>query len=281
MRKILNEFVYGGHLLSLGASTIVLTVILLLELEINIIILIIPYLISQVIYSYNHFRELKYDIESNPERSKFIKRRKRLTALQPLMYSIILVLITLLFSNSKTSLFTFFFVLGGIAYTDIFKDIAAKHIVSFKNLYTSFFWGAIIFLILPFYNINASSFFIYFFFFTFYRWIINTVFFDIKDITSDKKRGLKTIPVFFGKKKTIFFLFIVNILTLVPLIFGIYDGEIDKSALILVFLSFYSFYYLSKGLFIDGKSLRILSYIVVDGEYLFWPILVFIGRTLF
>src|SRR6185369_11250720 len=99
-KKILSaigtEFVYGGHLLSLGATGIVLTVVLILNLPVKLIILVIPYLISQVVYSYNHYKEIDEDLDSNPERSKFIQQQKKQLGWLLIGYIILMLVLSLL-----------------------------------------------------------------------------------------------------------------------------------------------------------------------------------------
>ena len=138
--SLYKEFIYGGHLLSLGASGIILTIIIVLNIPFNIIVLIIPYLSSQVIYSYNHFRELYFDLDSNPERSKHIEKQKKWVSVLPLGY-ISLLITSLLFTNLSTFLFISFIVSAGILYTDYFKKMPVKYVIGFKNVYTSLFWA--------------------------------------------------------------------------------------------------------------------------------------------
>jgi 4-hydroxybenzoate polyprenyltransferase len=193
------------------------------------------------------------------------------------LYSVVL-LIVLILSNIPTLIFSLFITLGGILYTDYFKEIGAKKIVGFKNFYTSSFGAMTIFIIPLFYGLRIDLFFICLVIFVFMRLIVNAVFFDIKDIVSDKERGLKTFAVVLGKKKTLFLLQTINLGTIIPLIFGIYFNNYPKSYIILGSLAIYSVYYLTRAYFIEGKELRNLSYFIVDAEYIFWPILIILAR---
>lgn len=274
-----KEFIYGGHLLSLGASGIIWTISMFFGLPFSIVLLSIPYLISQVVYTYNHFREIDFDAESNPERVSHMERQKNWIGILLGGYVVALVGV-LLTTNIETITLSIFIVLGGILYTDIFKELAAKYIVGFKNFYTSSF-GAVAILLVPFfYRTEVTAFFLYTILFVFLRLIVNAAFFDIKDIESDKQRQLKTFAVLLGKKKTILLLQIVNLLSLVPLVLSVYSSGYPKVYLILGLLVLYGFYYLTHALFLEGKRLRTLSYMIVDAEYVFWPILIIIARTL-
>lgn len=282
MRKTLSiiamEFIYGGHLLSIGSSGIVLAVVFLLNLPFRALLLLIPYLSSQVVYTYNHYRELNFDQDSNPERAVHIRGQKKWVVLLLISYATAL-LIFLLFTNLSTFIFISVVVIFGILYTEYFKELTIKSIAGFKNFYTSFFWAVSVFLVPFFYGLNINVALFYISLFVFLRWIVNSAFFDIKDMESDKQRNLKTFAVILGKRRTIYLLQVINIISVIPLFIGIYNSIIELEAIFLGALVLYGFYYLTYALSIDGKKLRALSYVVVDAEYLFWPILVFMGKV--
>lgn len=277
---ISREFVYGGHLLSLGATSIVLTVILLLSLDPNSLILIIPYLISQIVYTYNHYREINVDLDSNPERANHLEKQRAWISLFLLVYVISLIVLTIT-TNVMTLIIVFSIVIGGILYTDYFKTLAARYFAGFKNFYTSIFWSLLVFIIPFYYGLDISSQFIYLFAFVFLRFIVSTIFFDLKDIDSDGRDNLKTFGVLLGKKRTIYFLQILNIISLFPILLGILSSSLPQAAFLLLITGIYGLYYLSHALFLEGKSLRNLSYMVVDAEYILWAILAALGRVIF
>jgi len=278
-RKIFDEFVYGGHLAALGISGLVLSIILLHDLPINLIILIIPYLSTQVVYSYNHIKELNDDITSNPERTIFIANQKnRANAL--LYFYVLLLFLTLFFSNIGTALFVICIVVGGILYTDYFKGHITKYILGFKNLYTSLLLASSIFIIPLFYRENNFVFFLCLFVIVFIRLIVNTVFFDIKDIEMDNKKKLKTLPVVYGVRKTIVFLIIIDFLSVIPLLLGISYGYIPKTGLAIIFFTFYSVFYLAQGLSGNEKRIRLMSYLIADAEYVVWPLIIILGKLI-
>lgn len=274
------EFVYGGHLLSLGASCIIMSVILIFGLKFSLVLFVIPYLLSQFVYSFNHYKELGSDLISNPERSKHIAKNYNKTRFITWMYILILVPITLM-TNYYTAIVIMIIAIAGMLYTLYFKRLSASYFAGFKNLYTSLFWGLLVFLVPAYYSEQLSLGYISLGIFIVLRLIVNTVFFDIKDIESDKAQNLKTFPVVLGKQITIIILSIINLLALIPLVLAIVNEYIPIYAFILMLLALYSFVYLFKSLTISEKSMRTLSYIVVDGEYIFWPILIVLGMVMF
>lgn len=279
-KNIYNEFIYGGHLLSLGGSATLVSIMLIMKVEISFVLLVIGYLILQVIYLYNHFKERDTDISGNPERVRHLQKMEKIVPYLLFIYLFLLIFFTFL-TNYTNWLFLFFLLAGGILFTKKFKNFTKK-IPCFKNIYTAFFW-AIAWTLIPFFHYSNSFSFLFFFLFfsfAFLRLFLNTIFFDLKDIKDDRKENLKTLPVLLGKRKTIYFLFVLNFISILPIIIGVWLGIFPYYSISLVALFLYTVYYLIKGFKADKKRIRFLSYILVDGEYLIWPFLIIIYKIL-
>ncbi len=282
LRVIWQEFVYGGHLLSLGFAGIALSVIILLSAKIEWPILAVAYLISQISYTYNHFKEAAKDAQTNPERVEHLQKINKYFSWLIAIYVLALfsIIISLYSTHARFSLFVFFLFVIGIFYTKFFKGLTQK-IIGFKNLYVSLCWavgGA--FLPLFYYSFSFNPFFLLFFLFVFFRLVFNTIYFDFKDIAGDKKEQLLTLPVRYGAKTTLKFLHIFNLISFVPIILGVILQIIPVYSLGLIVFYFYSFYYLQKAKKTGQKALRSLSYIMADGEYILWPVVVWLAKFL-
>lgn len=275
LKKIFKEFAYNGSLVSFGAVCVVLTVILLLDVPVNIFVLGIPYFISQIIYTYNRFREVDDDLDSNPERTFYIKERRGSIKKELTIYCFLLVLFTL-FTNLSTALFIIFFVGGGIVYTDYLKKFASKYIVGFKSYYASLFWALITFLVVFAYSLPITPFFMAIVIFVFYRVMLNAIFFDIKDIKTDSERNIRTFAASWGKKRTIIILVLLNIIFAIVSSIYFYASNMSSIFYLVPLLSVYSFYYLIRAWIFKGQQLRMLTYILVDAEFILWPIIGFI-----
>lgn len=271
-----REFIYGGHLLALGASGIAFTSAVLLNVKVTWDILLVSYLIVYAVYSYNRFKEFKKDFLTNLFRSQHIEKYIRYVPVAIAIYLLITVLLLLLFGNVKSIFLVFLMILLGFLYTDYYKKYTQK-IIGLKSFYVSFIWSLLVFFTAFYYKIpiNLSVFFI--FIFILLRFILSTVFFDIKDIESDKKEKFKTIPVIFGKEKTLFILHVVNIISFVPIVVGVYQNKFPLVSLMLLIFYFYSMYYLFAAKNIN-INIQKLSYVVVDGEYILWLMVLFIGN---
>lgn len=278
MKKFLkllgDELLYGSHLVALGAFGITLSVILTLGLPIKPLLLAIAYLVYLIIYTYNHARELIFDKQSNPERVKHLSGKQKWVKASPFVYFGLLC-ISLFFSNVPTALLTLFILAGGILYTEYFKKVP---VLGWKTYYVSFFWAILILLIPLFYKFDNLTPYLYFVIFIFLRGLVNTTFSDIKDIETDSKRKIKTFPVFWGKERALYILQFVNLISFAPIIIGIYTKDLPIISFLFALTILNGIYYLTRAMKMSEKQLRLFSSILIDGEYIFWPLVIFIGK---
>jgi 4-hydroxybenzoate polyprenyltransferase len=113
--------------------------------------------------------------------------------------------------------------------------------------------------------------------FVFLRLIIDASFYDLKDIKTDKSQGLVTLAMSFKNKNNFLnFLHILNIISFIPLLYGIIYQIFPLYSIFLILLFFYSSGYIQKAKS-ENADILSLSYILVDGEYYYWPFLLFLG----
>jgi 4-hydroxybenzoate polyprenyltransferase len=273
-KTVFAEFVYGGHLLSLGAAGIVAVVQILLGLQIDYAIVLIAYFLSQVIYAVNHYTEIKDDMISNPERTKHINQSFVVFAIGA--YVIGLMSLLLLFSNILTVLIVLAMLISGLVYP---KPLT-KYIVGFKNIFVSTIWAMLVVIVVSHTGSDFSYSTIVIFIYIFLRFMLSTVFFDIKDLEVDRARGLKTFPVVLGEKKTVIALNMLNILSTVFLIGFVLIGLFPIFTLAIGLFFIYDHIYINYYQRMSKKGLRLLSYIYVDGEYALWPIIVILANVI-
>jgi len=275
LRFLKDEFVYGGHLLSLGAVSIVFTAAVLLGIAVTWDFLVLAYLTSYIPYSYNRLVELKEDYLTNPARTEHIKAGIHILPAVIVLSFLAAIVISIRYGNPASSIFEIGMVIGSLFYSIHFKDYT-RRIIGFKSLYVSFFWASLIFLMALYYRYYAIVPVFITFFFVFLRFIVSTVFFDIKDIRSDMLHGLKTLPVFFGKKRVLSLLHYLNAISFFPILIGIIVGALPLVSLALIIFWYYSYYYLELIKRRNSVNIQKLSYIMVDGEYVLWAVAVYL-----
>ncbi len=281
MLSLQNEFIYGGYLTSLGCPAIVLSESVLLNVPVNLPILAIAFLLPLIVYSYNYYREIEADLTGNRERAVYLKDTVKEFPYITGLYVGFLILFLVLHANIHTALFVLLLVAAGISYTLFFKGLTKK-IPAFKGVFVSLVWasaGAFLLLIYHYEDLSFASLLI--FAYIFLKGIINTTYFDLKDVQGDLGQGLKTLPVMLGKERTLKYLHAVNLVAILPIAIGALTGALPIFALLLIAFFFYDRYYINKARTADDKELLTFSYIFADAEFLLWPILLLIGKALF
>ncbi|OYT58315.1 hypothetical protein B6U70_00945 [Euryarchaeota archaeon ex4484_162] len=193
-----------------------------------------------------------------------------------IFYEITYFIVLFYFGNRISLFFGGLLMLFGLLFTERGKKLSKK-IVCFKSIYTSFSWSLLTFFTILYHSCQINAAALIFFIFIFLRLMIDTIFFDIKDIESDKKEGLLTLPIIFNNRKNLSnFLVFLNFISFVPIVVGVLTKTLPLFSLFLLPLIFYSLYYIQKAKSRE-TDIHFLSYILVDGEYYYWPFLLFIG----
>ncbi len=266
--KILNFIYFLTHsnlYLSFGTLLSGFSTYLILSLPVDFKVLLILFLGVFSFYLMNRYWELKEDELTYPERTKFLKRRKKL-----LLFLIIFCYLTTLilaYLKSLNAVFGVFFVtMLIVSYTIRIKGIRLKDFFVIKNLTISFAWGFIFtfFHISEILNFNLAFFLTFFFLgaFTF----INTVIFDMRDVKGDEENKIQTIPVRLGLEKSRKIIFALNSLLLFSLILIWFYNLIPYSfILFLTSLYLYLPIYLSK-----KEDLHFVADVLGDGWIIFY-----------
>lgn len=281
MKKILktvwDEFVYGGHLLSLGPVIIVLICQQIFKLPVEWKLLLGVYLITFSVHAFDRFHDLKEDTSGTR-----IKRLNIYKRFIPVMIAVSILALPFLFYQKSTTflIFTLLVVVIGIGYSIFFKKLT-KYITGFKSFYVAATYASITIFFALYYNQPVSQIpvFLALFLFIFCRWFSATIFFDKKDREIDKENGLKTIAAVLSPKKFRNLLLTVNILAILPLAYGIIYGLLPTYTIVLFAVPIYGYWYIKMS---DNNRIDIhtLCNVFVDGEPFIWGILILLGRML-
>jgi len=280
LKLIQDEFIYGGHLQSLGAASIIFVSGILLKIQISWDILLVTYLLAYIPYLYNRFKEIKIDDLTNPKRTQHLK--KYLKWMPIIFYFTIFILVGSLvyFTNFRTLVFASFLLVFGLLYTLIFKKITKK-IALLKNIYVSIFFALLPFFLVTYYLYSLTDFLkiniLSLAMFIFLKAFLIQILLDIKDIESDKEQRLRTFPIIIGEKNTFTILSIFNFLVtiIITMGFSFYFNIFPKIILMLIFTFPFSLY-----CYYLAKNRKYLGYILQSGEFLLWSPLILIGKII-
>lgn len=275
-----KELIYGAHLTALGGPSFLITICLLKDLPINALGLVVAYIIPFIVYSVNYHFEKEKDLLTNNEKVEYLKNRQRYYPYTLLITLLLTASILLILNSIGLILYFIIITAGGLLYTLVFK-VLTRTIPGFKSLYVASLWTYhAIFFTIFLYELEIDSFFIIMIAFVFLKLLVNVIFFDIKDLESDKQENYKTFPLLLGQKKTLLILHIINSLAFVVLFYGVFINVIPAYALVLSIFYVYTMYYLFKGRKAKKADLLRYSYIMADAEFVLWPIALYIGKML-
>lgn len=239
---------------------------------INIPVLAIASILTLMVYSYDRYSGLKEDLLTNPERSELLLRRKmRYPYYMASCIGLLAILVALFPKTEMLNLIIYLVVLAtvGILYPVVLKSLT-KYIPGFKSILVASEWGATIALLYGIsYNSYDSALTIIFAAFVFMKLFTLTVFYDIKDIESDAKCGLKTVPVMLGYTNTLRFLKIMTALSWIPLVAGVL--LFGQPVLLLALIPFSAFVFLAIDKKKAGRGKPSKHDLLVSLEYLLWP----------
>jgi len=275
---IINEFVHGGHLVSLASSTIALSAMILLNITIRWEFLIIAYLGTYCIYGYDRYKGINIDSSDNFTRTNHLRKYYGLIPFVLIAYGIAFISLIAYFGNITSLLFGGFLLFSSLFYTKKVKKMTTK-IIGFKNVYTSFSVSLLIIFTAIYCSYPIGWLLLIIFAFLFLRLIIDTSFCDIKDMDTDKKLKLLTLPLYFGKQKFLSILHIINLVSFGLLLLAVIMQIVAVYWLLLGVFTIYCFFYIQKAKNPE-TNFQSLSSIVVDGEYLLWPIILFAGKLI-
>ncbi len=287
MRKsaaISKEMVLGGHLLALGTASIAASSAILLGGSPGLDLLLMAYLFTLGAYTMNRSAEMDRDVLSNPSRTHYLWGRRRylpaiavscfalgylLAALRNLTFFTAL-LIPLLLSITYSAGSKKLIPLLGV------KTLKEKPIV--KNITISLGWSLIPVLVGLYYQ--EISFELYLFaVFIFLRLMVNTIFFDIRDLEGDSAAGVKTMPTIYGRKRSLAVITLIDILSAAYIVSALILKLLPAYSIMVIAFPIYSISYrwLAQR---PNANINLLCDVVADGEYLLWGPVIFLGRIL-
>jgi 4-hydroxybenzoate polyprenyltransferase len=281
LKFIFDEIFYNGHFQTWGSLAIVISSGQLLGIKITWDLLAVVYLLFYAIYLYDRYKTVEIDSLTNQARSKHIKKIYRFT---PWILSVILTTMLFLlfrFSNIYAVLFVIVIVPLGFFYPIYFKKFTKK-IIGFKNIYVASIFS--IFTIFPslYYGIAIEKTYFLILFalllFTFLRGVMMQVFLDLKDIEGDKKEGLLTLAIVYGKERVYKIINIMNLITSLafPVLYFIFPAwNLTPAILFLSILAVWNFYFFNL-----ARRGNYFGFVLGSGEFIYWPVSIYLGQIM-
>ena len=271
-------------MLAIGTASIAAASTVLLGVSATPLLLVMAYLFSYGAYMMNRSMEIDQDAVSHPERTALLGGRRRYLPMISggcflLGYAFALTVNYIFFVALLVPLaFSLAYSVGSKRLVGVIGVSKLKDKLLVKNLFVSLGW-ALIPLMVGFYYLKFEQAILLMGIFIFLRLMVNTLIFDVRDIEGDRAAGIRTVPSVYGASATYNAMAAIDALALVYLAFAVYLGLLPSTASILGVLPVYSLGYalLARR---PKADLGFICDVLVDGEYLVWGPLMYIGAAL-
>ena len=271
-------------MLAVGTASIAAASTVVLGVSATPLLLVMAYLFSYGAYMMNRSTEIDQDAVSHPDRTALLGgRRKYLPMISGgcflLGYVFALTVNYVFFAALLVPLaFSLAYSVGSKGLVGVIGVSKLKDKLLVKNLFVSLGWSLIPVLV-GLYYLNLAVVLLPMGVFIFLRLMVNTLIFDVRDVEGDRGAGIRTVPVAYGTDATYRLMASIDALTLVFLAIMVDVGFLPLAALILGVLPFYSLAYTALARRANA-NLGFICDVLVDGEYLIWGPLMYLGAAL-
>ena len=276
--SVFNQFIYGGHLLAVGLACVVVLAAVLMRLEVTFDLVLVIYFFTLGAALFGRYIDIKKDLLTNPERSKYLNKQIRTTPFI-ITFCVVLALMILVLNNKFEIIFFCLVMLLFSLFYDLFLKKLTKKILGFKNIYIGILFSLLILIPMLYYNFKLGVPFALVVIFVFIMTFTGTAFSDVKDIEADTRDNLKTYAVVLGHKKLIILLSVIRLFALVPICIGVYLGMFPVYAFMLAFIVPWSIFLFWESFKSDIK-VDLLYGFLFDSEFIVWLLLVLVGKEL-
>lgn len=189
--------VHSNLLISLSATSVAVSTMLLAELVPRPVPLFIVFAVTLFVYSFNRLTDLAEDEENVPRRANFIKRYgPGLLTVGGVLYLGAIALAVVRDVPGAPAMVL------PLVVAVLYSVVGLKRILLVKNLLVGLSWGLIPLGVGVYYRQLWSLDVLFFFGFVTTVLSIAAVVFDIKDIEGDSEEGIQTLPVVVGPART-------------------------------------------------------------------------------
>ena len=276
-RYILNTSIF----VSLQPIFYIISVLLLFGFEMDWTLGSIAVMSAFFAYTVNKATDIDEDLVNNPKKYLFYERYGKFFYILGALSYLIALYLSFQYSLTITIIVLIPLILG-IAYSvkwmpsKTYRRI--KDIPGGKTLVLAFAWASVVLLVSYYTGFTPAL--LSLFFYIFLIEFIAALAFDIRDIKGDKKAGIKTIAVIFGKRTTIILLHILNLIAITFLLLLIYSGVLPLQTTILA-IGMFLFFVISFKMMLTNISRIIIYDLFLEALTIFFLLFILIGNLLF
>lgn len=197
VRSALLLLVHSNLLISLSATSVAVSTIVLADLPFDILPLFIVFAVTLFVYSFNRLTDLAEDKQNVPGRVSFVERYgKILFATGGVLYLVATAAAIATGVPGAPAMIV------PLTVAVLYSVVGVKRILFVKNLLVGLSWGMIPLGVGVYYERLLTVDILFVFGFVTAALTIAAVVFDIKDIEGDRAEGIRTVPIVAGVERT-------------------------------------------------------------------------------
>lgn len=189
--------VHSNLLISLSATAVAVSTIILADLPLEPVPLFIVFAVTLFVYSFNRLTDLAEDAQNVPNRTAFVERYGKVLLAVGVMLYLLATGIALVTGVPAVPA-----MVAPLAVAVLYSVVGVKRILLVKNLLVGLSWGAIPLGVGVYYGQLFTVDILFPFAFITAALTIAAVVFDIKDIEGDSAEGIATVPLVVGVERT-------------------------------------------------------------------------------
>ncbi len=259
-----NNIIYRVVLTSFGMIAELLAITLIFNRSISLLFILSIMALVSIVYLVDFFREYSYSLNNS---------MKRIVNLILIVLGSTLVLTILKLDNLKLSSLFSLLLTVGLLYDPYFKKLSQK-IIGFKDLFVVACFNTLLLAFCISLNLDTVT-TVTIIAFAITRDFVNITYCDLKDISSDSQRGVRTFATELGINKMINIHLLVSLASIAIITVSTYLKLIPLPSLSLLFPVLITTF-----LIIKSKESRNFSPTHVDAEYFLWLISILSWRLI-
>lgn len=276
-KDIFREYIYCNHFMSLGAAAVGLITSYLAGLNSFFINTLSIYFFVQCIYWVDRIFDYERNKLGVSEKLRHIKDRFASIVLGCFVYITLFIIGNVLTENYRGLIIGLVLFLFGSSYGVFFRKITMK-IPGFKNYFVSVFFAlfavyVVVITDTKFDLVLLAIFILY----VLWRSVLIQMFFDLHDVSEDMREGLKTYPILIGRLPALRAMYILNLLSGLPILVGIIINIVPIWLIVIIIPIIIYSWSIKK----VKTELRREYFIYVGHEYILTGALAFVAKSLY
>lgn len=266
--KTINVFYYTGILIALSSTSSVIVFSWLFFQTMKIDLAIVIFLITIGNYCLDRMTGAEKDKTDHPGRSEFFINYRRffiIFSALTLSLGILLAFLHSLIFGALALLTPVIVILYSFEFENVKTSI--KKIPYVKDIIIAGGWTALILVVIIYNNSMFAVGALYFTIGIFGKFYVMAVLYDFKDINSDRKDNIRTLPNSFGEQSTKYLLNVINIFSTIWIIALVYYGIISEIGYLFIPACLYQTLLIG---FVNENAEDWVYYIFCDLEQVVW-----------